>query len=311
MDNNDIVSQLNHYYPKGLPFNMKNILITLLHVNPIFKGIVQYMSGVLMVFSRMTVVYQKIFFMGNVYGAEGAGSLYFPILYSAKLPIGLLVFNLIAILLAVWKFIFSKKALSQRTKKFLSNPVSFLIAVFVFCYFAATLSSNLQIGLRHIMPVILGLTILTAKIIVSFWNNKIFRVKLGYIFSLILLLIFFSVLKAFPNYLSYYNYFAGGKDDGYKIATDSNFDWGQDAKKLIKWVDENNIKKIYVDIEGNIPLQFYIGDAYEVLDLEKYSYPQPGSYVAIAISKYEIKNYNFTMEKLIKRIGDTILVFKL
>lgn len=311
MDNNDMIAQLNHYYPEGLPFGIKEILTTSIFSNPILKGLAQYVSGVLMVFSRMSVVYQQIFFMGKVYGAEGAGSMYFPILYFSKLTIGLLSLNLIAVLLIVWKFIFSKDKLLQRTKSFLSNPTSFLIAVFIFFYSVITLSSNLQIGLRHIMPIILGLTILTAKATEFFWDKNFLKIKFSLIFSAIFIVIFLSVLNSFPNYLSYYNCFAGGKDNGYKIATDSNFDWGQDAKKLIKWVDENNIKNIYVDIEGNIPLQWYIGDAYKILDLKKYPYPESGSYVAVAISKYEIKKYDFPMENLISKIGNTILIFKL
>ena len=310
MDNNDMVAQLNHYYPEGLPFGIKEILITLIFSNPILKGLAQYVSGVLMVFSRMSVVYQQIFFMGKVYGAEGAGSMYFPILYFAKLPLGLLILNLLAMALVVWKFVFSKEKLLQRTRLFLDNPTSFSLAVFIFCYSVITLSSNLQIGLRHILTVILGLTILTAKGVDSFWEKKVFKIKFNYIFYALFLAIALSVLASFPNYISYYNSLAGGSDNGYKIATDSNFDWGQDAKKLIKWVDDNNIQKIYVDIEGNIPLQWYMGDAYRELNLKKYPYPESGAYIATAISKYEIKGYDFPMENLVQKIGNTILIFK-
>lgn len=311
MDGSDMVAQIHYYYPHDLPFGIKEVLTTFVFSNPLLKGLAQYANGVLMVFSRMNSAHQQIFFMGNVYGSEGAGLMYFPILYFSKLSIGLLVLNLISFLIIALRFTFSKDTLSRRVKSFFNNPASFLITVFIFFYSATTLSSNLQIGLRHIMPIILGLTILTAKTIDSFWDKNFLKIKFSSLFSIIFVVIFLSVLNAFPNYLSYYNYFAGGKERGYKIATDSNFDWGQDAKKLIRWIDENDIKKIYIDIEGNIPLQWYIGDAYRVLDVQKYPHPEAGSYIAVAISKYELKKYDFPLENLISHIGSTILIFKL
>ena len=125
------------------------------------------------------------------------------------------------------------------------------------------------------------------------------------------LFIILSVLISFPNYISHYNIFFGGANNGYKIATDSNFDWGQDAKKLVKWVEDNDIDKIYVDIEGNVPLQWYMGDVYRELDLKKNPYPETNSYVAVAVSKYEINGYNFLEEDLVQKIGKTILIYKL
>jgi len=310
MNNDDMVAQIDHYYPDGLPLGIKEILAGFIFSNPILKGLAQYASGVLMVFSRMSVVYQQIFFMGKVYGAEGAGSMYFPILYFAKMSVGLLILNLLALLLVIQKFIFFKGKLLQRIKLFLDNPTTFLLVVFIFCYSIITLSSNLQIGLRHIMPIILGLTVLTAKAIDSFWDKKLFKIRFSHIFSVIFLVIILSVFSSFPNYISYYNSFAGGTSNGYKIATDSNFDWGQDAKKLVKWIEENNIKKIYVDIEGNIPLRWYIGNAYNELNLKNRSSLDSESYVAVAISKYEIKKYNFPKENLAQKIGNTILIFR-
>lgn len=311
MDNNDMVAQLNHYYPNGLPFGVKEILITFIFANPILKGLAQYINGVVMVFGRMSVVYQQIFFLGKVYGAEGAGALYFPVLYLTKLNIGFLLLNLSAILLVIWKFLFSKEKLAERAVNFLKNPLSLLLLIFIFLYAVITLSSNLQIGLRHIMPIILGLTLLTAKAIDLFWDKKIFKIKFGYIFYVIFIAIAVSVLTSFPRYISYYNAFAGGIDNGYEIATDSNYDWGQDTKKLVKWVEDNNIPEIYVEIEGNVPLQWYLGDKYKEMNLKKKLFPKAGSYVAVAISKYEINRYDFPKEDLIQKIGNTILVFKL
>ncbi|KKP67447.1 MAG: Glycosyl transferase family 39 [Candidatus Moranbacteria bacterium GW2011_GWE1_35_17] len=312
MDNSDMVAQLNHYHPNGLPLGLKELLITFIFSNPILKGLAQYISGVVMVFSRMSVVYQQIFFMGNVYGAEGAGVLYFPVLYFAKLNIGLLILNFLSILLVIRKFFLSKIKLLKKVEHFLKNPLSFLLTVFVFFYAVVTLSSDLQIGLRHIMPIILGITILTAKALDLSWDKKLFRIKFGHVFFAIFLAIMLSVLFSFPNYISYYNYFAGGSNDGYKIATDSNFDWGQDAKKLVKYVEDNKIKEIYIDIEGNVPFKWYLGDAYKVFNSKRDNLPVAGSYLALSMSKYKINNdkFNFLENNIIEKVGQTIIIFQ-
>ena len=52
-----------------------------------------------------------------------------------------------------------------------------------------------------------------------------------------------STIISFPHYLSYYNISIGGTNNGYKIATDSNYDWGQDIKRLGKFVHDSNIEK--------------------------------------------------------------------
>jgi len=110
-------------------------------------------------------------------------------------------------------------------------------------YWATSLAGSLNIGLRHILPtfaftyllVVIGLKNLLAEI----KNKQI--IKTTQIFLGILLGGFiFSSITIFPHYLAYYNILAGGPNNGYKIAVDSNLDWGQDLKRLKQWIDKNN-----------------------------------------------------------------------
>ena len=50
--------------------------------------------------------------------------------------------------------------------------------------------------------------------------------------------------------------------NGYKIATDSNYDWGQDLKRLRDWTYENNVQKIYLDYFGGGSPKYYLGDKF-------------------------------------------------
>ena len=67
----------------------------------------------------------------------------------------------------------------------------------------------------------------------------------------------------FPYYLSYYNELAGGTRYGYRIAVDSNYDWGQDLKRLDDFVGKSGIGKIAIDYFGGGNPQYYFGDKFE------------------------------------------------
>jgi hypothetical protein len=59
-----------------------------------------------------------------------------------------------------------------------------------------------------------------------------------------------TALFAYPFYIPYFNELVGGPKNGYKYLIDSNFDWGQDAKRLKQFLDERGIQRIYLDYFG-------------------------------------------------------------
>ena len=56
---------------------------------------------------------------------------------------------------------------------------------------------------------------------------------------------------------------AGGPANGWKIAVDSNYDWGQDLKRLARFVEKNKIQKIAVDYFGGGSPRYYLGEKFE------------------------------------------------
>ncbi|MDP1833364.1 MAG: hypothetical protein Q8L11_00330 [Candidatus Moranbacteria bacterium] len=342
MTNNEMVSQIVYNYTDQLT-NKSSADITgavylsaMVISNPITKGFAEYLSGILMVSDRMNMASQRIYFLGNVYEAEGAGVSYFPILYLTKLPLQFLFLGGVVMLFVLYYFIFNKKKLSTKFINFTNTPLSLLLLLFIYLYSIITLSSNFQIGLRHIMPIILAISLLVAKGIDFFWNESIFFkfFKIKYIFSLVAVFLVISVISTFPNYLPYYNYFGGGIDNGYKIATDSNYDWGQDIKELGKWVQDNKIEKIYTNVFSAVPLKYYFGDTmYENYDIAWWGLPKQGSYIAVSATNYQNnifyrekypvvsgiatkdellyeKRYSILKDNLVARIGKTIFIFR-
>jgi len=117
----------------------------------------------------------------------------------------------------------------------------------------------------------------------------------------------------YPNYLSYFNIAVGGNQNGYKYVTDSNYDWGQDLKRLKGFVDLHNrckkgeanmneekecaltenyppIEKIRVDYFGGSSPAYYLGDMF--IPWWDQRDPEPGWY---AISSF------FYQESLYKK----------
>lgn len=133
-----------------------------------------------------------------------------------------------------------------------------------------------------------------------------------------------EIIIAFPYYLSYYNALGGGLQNGYKIATDSNYDWGQDLKRLRDYVEKNNIAKINLDYFGGGSPKYYLGEKYKSWWSSKGA-PPAGSYFAVSLNSLTgnqakgigditIKPedaYQWLRGKIpIARAGISILIFK-
>jgi hypothetical protein len=186
-----------------------------------------------------------------------------------------------------------------------------------------TLRSTFQIGLRHIMPVILAAALLTGKGVNSLWEYPLLRLSLRMkqVFLVVAILMTLSIFCSFPYYLEYYNVFAGGVDEGYKVATDSNYDWGgSDVRRLGEWLRERNIKGVRTQIFADVPLKYYLGDDQQYFNLQDSGkLPPEGTFIAVSIFEYmnnvfskdipPERKYTILQNNFVARVGKTILVF--
>ena len=328
MENEMLVEKIRENYPEEqLPAVGKNILELAVYANPFTKGLAEYTNGTFMVVSRMAASFQNTYFLGSVYHSEGAGLWYFPVLYITKLSLGLHLFSLTAAGLIIFGLFRGKEKLASRINKFFSNPLPLLLWVFIACYMAITLRSTFQIGLRHIMPVILAVCLLTGKGVDHFWESGFLRlnlknIKTKHLFAIVAVLMLVSVFCSFPYYLEYYNCLGGGTDSGYKIATDSNYDWGgSDIRRLGKWMRDNDVNEIYTHMFADVPLKYYLGDGQRGYNLQDDGkLPPSGSYIAVSIFEYMANVYGndapperrySTLDKhLVARVGKTIFVYR-
>ena len=145
----------------------------------------------------------------------------------------------------------------------------FAMLSFLALYWLSSITSNLNIGVRHVLPTFPFIFLLVAGQI-SLWilpcnPQKWFCGIRGLTFkaSIVVALLLwgvFSVISVYPSFLAYFNEAAGGADGGHRYAVDSNLDWGQDVKRLKLWADENGVDKIYLDYFGGTSPNYYFGD---------------------------------------------------
>lgn len=96
------------------------------------------------------------------------------------------------------------------------------------CYFASAMFTKVQIGFRHIMPVMPFLAVFSGLGAAYLKEKKALR----WAFAPLAFLWLWGLARTGPYYLEYFNELAGGPKNGYKYLVDSNLDWGQGLKPL-------------------------------------------------------------------------------
>jgi hypothetical protein len=166
---------------------------------------------------------------------------YFPIAFAVKMPVATLLFLALAACAGLWML---------RSAPIRSASLSwFVLVVPLVVYGAFSLTSHLNIGIRHILPMWPFLFILSAAIFA--------RARFRYAPAILLLLgaaLVTESVSIYPHYLAFFNVLAGGPAQGARILADSNLDWGQDAKQLRDWLRVHPTSHLCIDYFGEADL---------------------------------------------------------
>lgn len=245
--------------------------------HPITRPLGQYMLGLLMVVQRAAGG-NTTYFLGEVYNQ--GWWYYFPAVYLMKEPLMFHIFTLLALGIVLKNLLRKKSfALGQWIRDHFAEATMLFFITF---YWAYSIKSPLNIGVRHVLPTFPFLYLLVSKTLIGWvrrveepnpqtafaWLKNLYYLyieaipKYLIIFALSLWLAL-STLLAFPHYVSYVNGFVLGENHGYRYVVDSNFDWGQDLKRLRDYVEKNNIDRIAVDYFGGGSISYYLGERAE------------------------------------------------
>jgi hypothetical protein len=257
---------------------------------PVLRALGEYFLGLMLVINRGATGHTT-YFLGEI-SAEGFRA-YFPVVYLIKEPLPFHIVTLLAIasaMLAARKYFGGRNAsLKVKVNEWIGgNFAVFAMLVFIGIYSMASITSKLNIGVRHLLPIFPFVILLTSAGVSRLLLKEPF-LKIKYLLLGILLIWqAVSVLKVYPHFLAYFNEIASGPGGGYRWVVDSNLDWGQDLKRLKNWMDENAIEKIYLDYFGGGNAAYYLKGKFEPWWGKRNPAELPeGSYLAVSVSQLQ------------------------
>jgi hypothetical protein len=107
---------------------------------------------------------------------------------------------------------------------------------------AVALFSRINIGVRHILPVYTGFSLVAGAAAIQLWRMAPERAWAKYALPAALLWFAGTSLAAHPDYLPYFNELAGSHPEN--ILVDSDLDWGQDYKRLAARLEELRARQV-------------------------------------------------------------------
>ncbi|MCL5291189.1 MAG: glycosyltransferase family 39 protein [Actinobacteria bacterium] len=270
------------------------------------RPLAHYLLGFNMVKNHVSVG-QGVYILGVISKGE---RYYYPLAFAIKSTIPMLLSVVLA-------FLFGRRVKSK-------SPMAEVALISgALAFGLMSIMGNLDLGLRYLLPIYPLFYIYAGKLI------KLIRIEafgrcLGGRFNLRRSLLNVTLLSLAvwqiitfqnisPYYLSYFNEFVGPERGGW-IISDSNIDWGQDLKRLEKYVEEKRISKIYVDYFGGGRVSYYLGR--KAVEWHAETPGRPRGWFAISSNNYTRAyasgQYGWLYKyKPTDRIGHSILVFKL
>jgi 4-amino-4-deoxy-L-arabinose transferase-like glycosyltransferase len=155
---------------------------------------------------------------------------YFPVVLAIKSTIGLVGL----LLLTAWALV---------TRRLRYNREVFFLTVPLALFLLATMASNLNLGVRHILPLWPFACVLAAAGAFALMQRD--RRWIVAVATLVILHVVSSV-RAYPNYLAYSNEAWGGPAQTYHYVADSNADWGQQLKATRAYLDGRGIRDCWI-----------------------------------------------------------------
>jgi len=168
---------------------------------------------------------------------------YFPVVFAVKSTVAALAATLVAAGLAACTLV--RRGLGAL------SPMALGLALPPLLYFIFSMTSGINLGMRHILPIYPFLYVGVAALLSS--SPRVWAAAL-------LLLVGLQIAECasiHPDYLAFFNAPAGGPGRGPEYLLDSNIDWGQDVKKLVHWLDQHGTRRARVYYFGNAQLRHH------------------------------------------------------
>jgi hypothetical protein len=172
---------------------------------------------------------------------------YFPVAFALKTTIPFLLASAGGLVWAVYQVL--------RRKRY----VIVYILLPGLIYLALTMTSHLNIGVRHLLPMfpfaaITGAGFISAVVEFGLKRGRRLGVALA---AIVLVPGLVIAVSAFPNYLTYFSPLAGGDARGWQTLSDSNVETGQEVKPLARYLKDRGENRVTGIMVGGEFLKFY------------------------------------------------------
>jgi len=216
---------------------------------------------------------------------------FFPVILSIKTPLAFLLLVFISLIVVCIK--------QRDIRSHLFLPILISFALVLIC-----VSSNLNFGVRHILPIYPFLAMLAASGAVWFSNK---RMAYGIFIPFVLLgWIVISNIHYGKDSLAYFNEIGSTRPEYFSL--DSDLDWGQDIDKLEDTLRNHEVPYLVVSYHGSADL---VRHGFPLFDtLRPFNRIDTGW---VAVSKwnlYATKGYEWLRRKKpFARVGNSILLY--
>src|SRR5581483_1545087 len=180
----------------------------------------QYFKGLGMVIGHVANG-QESFLLGRT--SRTGWWYYFPVVFAAKTPVPTLILAALA----------AAGAIRRRR-----DPVCWYWLAGAAVYFLCAMTSRADLGFRHLMPAMVFLFIgIGGVLAVDAPGGARRAAAMAPVVALLVAWLAIDFARGYDTYLSYFNELVG--DRGYRVATDSNLDWGQDLRRIRAYLDRH------------------------------------------------------------------------
>jgi hypothetical protein len=183
----------------------------------------------------------EAFLFGEVY--QGSRWYYFPAALLCKLPIAMLL-----LLAAAVASKLGSRGRAPPARRAGEWSIFFAIALFLLGVIGV---GDLNIGTRYLLPAFPLAFILISRI----WSvdrrtaGKT-RSFFPYLRDALLALLAVETLWVCPRFLTFVNFAVGGPSNGWRLLSDSDFDWGQGLIDLRHWMQDNQVSDVTLTYFG-------------------------------------------------------------
>ena len=129
----------------------------------------------------------------------------------------------------------------------LAVPGLLFATLLTFC----CLYSHINIGVRHVLVLYPLLAIGAGAAALALWKN-LGAPAARALAAVLVLWQFSTLLTAYPDYLAWFNAFAGAHPE--RILVDSDLDWGQDLRRLSQELARRQVAEVYIAYRGSADL---------------------------------------------------------